>query len=316
MVLSGEVEVLTTAIGEEEDEGQGQFDGFEDADDELSGSCPAIMDDSEDAMAADPQKNGGIFGHNITAGSMNPVDAKMARMIPHAQPQSHGGPIIAQIPPSVSFENPAMPALYEPQVTSHFSTTAHIGQHGITTPEADKTSSWGANVYPGYNTQLQIQAQRHMIAPSNSTHSIAHSPPTAQVAGFTDYAYLANLKRQQMMTFQHQQGTIGYAVDGDDESSVGSSHSGHERSGSASASSGFSSPPHATTSCGGYELSNAVPDFGLGRRVSAAGLHVNTTLSGSWSTRGDEGMNGMIMKPGMNSPMHMVPNGGGYGIML
>ena len=316
MVLSGEIEVLTTAIGEEEDEGQGQFDGFEDGDDELSGLLPTIMDDGEDVVATEPQNNGGVFGHNITAGSANPVDIKMGRTMFRAQPPSHGGPIIAQMPSSVSFENPAMPSIYEPQVPSHFSTTAHIGQHGIATPEVDKVSAWSANMYSGYNPQLQFQVQRPIITTSNGTHAVTHSPPSTQAAGFTDFAYLANLKRQQLMALQHQHGAMAYAVDGDDASSVGSSQGGRERSGSASASSGFSPPPHVTTPSGGYELSNAMPDFGLARRMGAGGLHVNTAVPGPWSGRGDDGMNGMVMKQAINSPMHAVPNGGGYGMML
>lgn len=316
MVLSGEVEVLATSIGEDEDDGQGPFDSFEDGDEELSGSLPTIMDDTEDVMAVDPHKNGGVFGH-ITAGSTNPVDMKMARMIPRAQPTSHSGPMVAQMPPSVSFENPAMPALYEPQASSHFSTSSRIGPHGIATPEADKVSGWTANVYSGYNPQLQLQAQRSMVTSTNGTHTVAHSPPSAPAAGFTDYAYFANLKRQQLMALQHQHGAMAYAVDGDDASSVGSSRSGRERSGSASGGSGFSSPPHVTSSSGSYELSNAISDYGMARRIGTAGLHVNTAVSGSWTGRGDDGMNGMVMKPTMISPMHVVGHGGGgYGMML
>lgn len=316
MVLSGEVEVLATAIGEEDDEGQGQFDGFEEGDEEFAGPMPTVMDDGEDIMATDPLKNGGVYGHNITAGSTNPADVKMARMIPGAQPPSHGGPMIAQMQPAVSFENPAMPALYEPHVSPHFSGTAHIGQHGIATPEADKVSAWTANMYSGYNTQLQLQPQRSMIPPSNNTHAVTHSPTSASAAGYTDYTYLANFKRQQLMGLQHQHGAMAYAVDGDDASSVGSSQSGRERSGSASAGSGFGTPPRGTPSSGAYELSNAISDFALARRVGSAGLHINTAMPAPWSGRGEDGMNGMIMKHTMNPPMHVVPNGSGYGMML
>jgi len=261
-------------------------------------------------MAAEPLVNGGVYGHNTTAGSMNSVDMKMTRMLPRAQPPSH--PVIAQMPPSVSFENPAMPALYEPQITSHFQGATHLGQHAITSPEAEKVPPWTANMYPGYNAQLQLQAQRPMITPPNNAH--AHSPPSAP-AGFTDYAYLANLKRQQLLALQHQHGAVAYAVDGDDTSSVGSSQSGGERSGSASAGSPFGSPPRGPTSSGGYQVSNAVSDFTMARRFGNAGLHVNTAVSGSWNGRGEE-MNGMVMKQAMNSPMHVVPNGGGYGMMM
>jgi hypothetical protein len=316
MVLSGEIEVLATAIAEEEDEAQGQFDGFEEGEEEFSGPMPGIMDEGEDPMAADPLMNGGVFGHNVTAGSTNSVDMEMARMIPRAQPTSHGGPVIAQMPPSVSFKNPAMPALYEPQVGSHFSGTSHIGPHGIATPEADKVSAWATNMYSGYNAQLQLQAQRSMITPPNNAHAVSQSPSSASAAGYTDYTYLANLKRQQFLALQHQHGAMAYAVDGDDASSVGSSQSGRERSGSGSAGSGFGSPPRGTTSSGSYELSNAISDFTMARRMGTAGLHINTAMSGSWSGRGEEGMNGMVMKQAMNSPMHVVPNGGGYGIML
>ncbi|KAF8121703.1 hypothetical protein EV363DRAFT_1301712 [Boletus edulis] len=314
MILSGEVEVLATVVGDEEDEGQGQFDGFDEGDEELSGPIPVIMDDPEDAMAADPLVNGGVYGHNTTAGSMNSVDMKMSRMLPRAQPPSH--PVIAQMPPSVSFENPAMPALYEPQITPHFQSAAHHGHHAIATPEADKVSPWTANMYPGYNAQLQFQAQRSMITPPNNAHAAAHSPSSAPAAGFTDYAYLANLKRQQLLALQHQHGVMAYAVDGDDASSVGSSQSGRERSGSASAGSGFGSPSRGPTSSGGYQVSNAVSDFTMARRIGNAGLHVNTAVSGSWCGRGEEGMNGMVMKQAMNSPMHVVPNGGGYSMMV
>lgn len=316
MVLNGEVEVLTTAVGEDEDEGSVPFDGFEEGDEEFSGPMTAIMEDGEDTVTVDALMNGGVFGHNITAGSTNPIDMKMARMLPRAQPASHGGPVIAQIPPSVSFENPAMPALYEPQVTSQFPGNLHLGQHGMATHEADKVSAWAVNMYSRYDAQLQLQAQRSMITPPNGTHAVTPSPSSASATGFPDYAYLSNLKRREMLAFQHQHGAMGYAVDGDDASSVGSGQSGRERSGSASAGSGFGSPPRGTASSGSYELSNAMPDFTLARRMGSGGLHINTAVPNSWNGRGEEGMNVMVMKQAMNSPMHVVPNGGGYGMML
>ncbi|KAF8421719.1 hypothetical protein L210DRAFT_2207558 [Boletus edulis BED1] len=272
MVFSGEVEVLATAVGEEEEKGQGQFDGFDEGDEELSGPMLVIMDDPKDAMVTDPLVNVGVYGHNTTADSVSSVDMKMTRMLPRAQ-----------MPPSVSFENPAMPALCEPQITPHFQGAAHLGQHAIATPEADKVSPWTANMYPGYNAQPQLQAQWSMITPPNSAHAAAHLPSSAPTVGFTDYAYLANLKRQQLLALQHQHGVMVYAVDdNDDASSVGSSQSGRERSGSSSAGSGFGSPPRGPTSSGGYQVSNTVFDFTMARRIGNAGLHVNS-VSGSWS---------------------------------
>jgi len=171
-------------------------------------------------------------------------------------------------------------------------------------------------MYSGYNTQIQLQAQRSMMPPSSNTHAVTHSPPSAPAAGFTDYAYLTNLKRQQLLALQHQHGAVTYAVDGDDASSVGSSQSGRERSGSVSAGSGFGTPSRGTPLSGGYELSNAMPEFTLARRIGAAGPHINTAVHTSWNGRGDEGMNGMVMKQTINSPMHVVPNGSGYGMVL
>ncbi|KAF8835611.1 hypothetical protein BDN67DRAFT_975078 [Paxillus ammoniavirescens] len=320
MVLSGEVEVLAANVGEEDEEGQGQYDGFEEGDEDYLGPLPTPMDETEDLMPANPPavlKSANVFGHNVTGSTATPSDINIARLMPHAQPNSHGGPMIAQIPPSVSFENPAMPSLYEPQVTSHFPSAPYVGQHHAMASETDKVAAWTANMYSAYNSQqLQLQAQQSMFTPPNSAHRIALSTSPVSGGGYADHALLANLKRQQqLLALQHQHGAMAYGVDGDDASSVGSSHSGRERSGSFSAGSGYGSPPHGA-SAGNYEMPNA-SDFRVAKRMSATGLHVNTGVSGSWTGRGDEGMNGMMMKQAMSAPINVGgANGGGYGMMM
>ncbi|KAF9220110.1 hypothetical protein BS17DRAFT_787905 [Gyrodon lividus] len=309
MVLSGEVEILAASIAEEEEEGQGQYDGFEEGDEEYPASLPTAMEDSEDLMTNNPPAmlaSAGVFGHNITGSN--------ATMMPCGQPSSHGVPIIAQIPPSVSFENPVMPSLYEPLVTSHFSGAPYVEQHHAIGPEAEKVAAWTANMYSAYNAQqLQLHAQRSMMTPPNNT---THSASPVSARGYADHALLADLKRQQQLALQHQHNAMAYAVDGDDTSSVGSSQSGRERSGSFSTRSGYGSPPHGASS-GSYEVSGVASEFRIAKRMGAAGLHVNTGLSGSWTGRGDEGMNGMVMKQAMSTPINVGGgNGGGYDMMM
>ncbi|KAF9242047.1 hypothetical protein BU15DRAFT_86981 [Melanogaster broomeanus] len=310
MVLSGEVEVLAASLGEEDEDGQ-QYDGFEEGDDDFPGSLPTAMDDGEEVMTSNQVtmlKSAGIFGHN----NPTPTDINMAHMIPRG-PSSHGGPIIAQMPPSVSFDNPAMPSHYEPQVSSHFS-GAHFGQHHPMATETEKVATWTANMYSAYNTQqLQLHAQRSMVTPPNSGHGGGHTGSPVSAGGFADHALLANLKRQQMLALQHQHNAMTYAVDGDDASSVGSSHGDRERSGSFSAGSVFGSPPH-DASPRNYEMPSAASEFNVARR---SGLLINTGVSDSWSGGGEDGMNGMVMKQGMNSTINVGGGtGGGYGIMM
>jgi hypothetical protein len=293
MVLSGEVEILAASLAEEDEDGQ-QYDGFEEGDDDYPGSSPTAMDDSEDVMPSNPA---GVFGHNNTA----PADINVAHVMPRV-PNSHGGPMIAQMPPSVSFENPAMPAHYEPQVTSHFS-GAYVGHHHPVATEAEKVATWSANMYSAYDTQhLQLHAQRSMMTAPNSAHGGGHTTSPVSTGGYGDHAHLANLKRQQMFALQHQHNAMTYAVDGDDASSVGSSLSDRERSRSFSTGSGYGSPPHGA-SPGNYDM-----------RTSP---HINTGVSGSWTGRGVEGMNGMVMKQAMNPIINVGGgNGGGYGVMM
>ncbi|KAH7889171.1 hypothetical protein F5I97DRAFT_1934138 [Phlebopus sp. FC_14] len=318
MVLSGEVEILAAAVGEEDEEGQGQYDGYEDGEDDFTGSLPTIMDESEDGVPANATamfKNTDMFGQHMAGGNAPHADVHVAHLMPRGPTGAHGGPMIAQMPASVSFENPVMPSLYEPQVAPHFSGTTFMGHHAIA-PETEKVAAWTANMYAAYHSQqLQHHVQRPMITPPNSALSHSTSSP-ASAGGYSDQVLLANLKRQQMLALQHQHGAMAYAADGDDASSVGSSPSGRERSGSLSTGSGYGSPPQVA-SPGSYDLSSAQPEFG--KRMNA-GLHINTGVAsgaGSWPGRGEEGMSGMGMKQALGTPMSVGSgHGGGYGVMM
>lgn len=297
MVLNGEVEILAAAIGEEDEEGQA-YDGYDDGDDEFAGSMPNAMDDTEDVMPSVPMVKNGMYVH----GNVPPTDVNIAHLMPRGPPNSHGGPMIAQMHSSVSFENPEMPSIYEPRV--NFAAAPYIGQHHPAM-EQHNMKAW-SNMYNAYHPQHphQLPVQRNLITPPKGSHNMGPSATTGN--HFGDQAALANLKRQQMLALQQQHGAIGYVADADDTSSVGSGHS--------SPGSGYGSPSHGASSMS-YEIANALPDYGLPKRLSLSNLHINTGIAGSWSGRVEDGMGGMMTKQGLGVPIN-IGNGGGYGMMI
>lgn len=296
MVLNGEVEILAAVIGEEDEEGQA-YDGYEEGDDEFAGSMPNAMDDTEDVMPSAPMVKNSMYAH----GNVPPTDVNIAHMMPRGPPNSHGGPMIAQMHSSVSFENPEMPSIYEPRV--NFAAAPYVGHHQPAM-EQHNLKAW-SNMYNAYNTQQihQLPAQRNLITPPNGSHNMGPSATTGN--HFGDQAALANLKRQQMLALQQQHAAMGYIGDTDDTSSVGS--------GQSSPGSGYGSPSHGASM--NYEIANALPDYGLPKRLSLSNLHINTGIAGSWSGRIEDGMGGMMTKQGLGGPIN-VGNGGGYGMMI
>jgi len=297
MVLNGEVEIITAVIGEEDEEGQA-YDGYDEGDDEFAGSIPNAMEDTEDVMPSAPMVKNGMYTH----GNVPPTDVNIAHMMPCGPPSSHGGPMIAQMHSSVSFENPEMPSIYEPRV--NFAAAPYIGQHHPAM-EQHNLKAW-SNMYNAYHPQHphQLPVQRSVITPPNGSHNMGPSATTGN--HFSDQAALANLKRQQMLALQQQHGAMGYVADADDTSSVGSGHS--------SPGSGYGSPSRGASSMN-YEIANAHPDYGLPKRLSLGNLHINTGIAGSWSGRVDDGMGSMMTKQGLGGPIN-VGNGGGYGMMI
>ncbi|KAG2135186.1 uncharacterized protein EDB93DRAFT_1242575 [Suillus bovinus] len=295
MVLNAEVEIVTAVIGEEDEEGQG-YDGYDEGDDEFAGSIPNTMDETEDIMPSAPMVKNGMYAHGNV-----PTDVNIPHVMPRGPPNSQGGPMIAQMHSPVSFENPEVPSIYEPRV--NFAAPPYIGQHH---PVMDQHNmkAW-SNMYNAYHPQhpQQHPVQRNLITPPNGSHNMGPSATTGH--HFGDQAALANLKRQQMLALQQHHSAMGYGADVDDASSVGS--------GNSSPGSGYGSPSHGAPMS--YEIANALPDYGLPKRLSLGNLHINTGIAGSWNGRVDDGMGGMMTKQGLSVPIN-VGNGGGYGIMI
>jgi len=336
MVLSGEIEVLAAVVDDEEG-GEG-YDGYEDGDEfaGVAGSAPVAADDSEDlrltqsAVAAQmlANANANSFAHNLPSSAASNSSSSNNGMH-HAQILSrqsqHGGPMIVPSPPSVSFENPAMAALYEPN-QGPFS--AQYLQQSLGQPDSDK---WNAQLFnPAFvgSQMQQLQAQRGLFTPPSSALSAAPSSASTNSNPFNDQDFFANFQRQQQMVAMHQQhGNMGHIygspADGDDSSSVGSaSGRRRERSGSLNSGSGYGSPQHGSP-MGNYEMSSAgaeaQSDYGIPKRFST-GLHINTSVNGPWGGgRGDssavDGMNGM-MKQNLIPPISVGGGGNGSGFAM
>lgn len=313
MILNGEVEILNAVIGEEDEEGQGPYDGYEDGEDEFAGAMPSAMDDAEDAMPAGgaTMLKNGLYGH----GNLPPTEVNISHLMPRGPPRSHGGPMIAQMPSSVSFENPEMPSIYEPQV--NFTGAPYIGQHHPAM-EHHNLKAWATNMYNSYEPQQQQQqqqqfhqpqVQRNLVTPPNASHAMGPSA-AATSNHFGDQVALVN-KRQHMIALQQQHAAMGYVADADDTSSVGSGHSSRERSGSFSPGSGYGSPMHGASPMN-YEIATAHADY-LPKRLSLNGMHINNGMAGSWSGRAEDGMGVMVTKQGLGAPISV---GGGYNMMI
>jgi len=338
MVLSGEIEVLAAVVDDEEG-GEG-YDGYEDGDEfaGVAGSAPVPADDSEDvrltqsAVAAQMLKNANPnpFAHNLppSAGSNGSSNNNNGMHITHIMPRpsQHGGPMIASSPTAVSFENPAMAALYEPN-QGPFS--AQYLQQSLGQPDSDKWNAQLFNPALGGPQLQQLQAQHGLFTPPGSALSATPSSASTNAPGnpFNDQEFFANFQRQQQMVAMHQQhGNMGHMygspTDGDDSSSVGSASSRRrERSGSLNSGSGYGSPQHGSP-MGNYEISGAgaeaQSDYGMPKRFTA-GLHINTSVNGPWGGgRGNtavDGMNGM-MKQNLTPPISVGGGGNGSGFAM
>ena len=333
MVLNGEIEVLAAVI-DEEDGGEG-YDGYDDSDEFTGGGAPMAADDSEDLRlsqnaAAQMLKNANAnpFAHNLpsSAASNNGSNGMhLSHILP--RPSQHGGPMIASNPSSVSFENPAMASLYEPNQGPF--PTQYLQQTIVQPDAGDKWNSQLFNAALGGSQLQQLQAHRGLFTPPASALSSAPSSASTNASGnpFNDQEFFANFQRQQQMVAMHQQhhGNVGHMygspADGDDSSSVGSgSGRRRERSGSLNSGSGYGSPQHGSP-MGNYEISTtgveAQSDYGMPKRFNT-GLQINTGVGGQWGGgRGDrvDGMNGM-MKQNLNPPISVGGGGNGSGFAM
>lgn len=289
MVLSGEVEVLAAVIDEEDEGGDDEYgpdDGYVPRPDPMAAEEEDMRMSQSAAVQMLKNANANPFAHNLPSG-MGSVPQHM---------RQRGGPMIAPSPTSVSFENPAMAALYEP---------GYGAQQQFMHQADDKFAAWNAQMY---NAHL---SQQRLFTPPASAMSSA--PPSSAGSGgvnpFTDPELLASFHRQQQVLAMQQQAAHQHMYGSphdDDASSVGSVRiRGRERSGSLSGNSGYGSPQHGSP-LGNYELSAGEHAYG------PRGLQINTSAA-QWNGR-EEMAGGM--KQMLSPPISVGGGGNGHGFAM
>ncbi|KAI0253490.1 hypothetical protein BJV78DRAFT_1152894 [Lactifluus subvellereus] len=305
MVLNGEVEILTSIPGmDEEDE-----EGLGDNEDDLpvraipAGISRSIPEDAEDlnSMPATVKPATNPFAPNV------PTQQQGAPHLTHIlpRPASHR-PFIAQDISSVSFENPAMSSLYDQQ--THVPSQQYQMQFNVGHPlDVDKSATWNNQIFATQQLQQQLANQHGMFPPSTPSHG-----PSSNSTGhpFSHQAYYQGPPRQQPPV-QH---IYGSPVDSEDAVSVSSASGFGERDRSTSMSgSTYGSPQGAragSVSSGSYEVPGILASGGIPARMSAGSV--------MWSS--DEMENMAAFKPNIPSVPIAVggggSNGGGFAMMM
>ncbi|KAH8984021.1 hypothetical protein EDB92DRAFT_2117256 [Lactarius akahatsu] len=242
MVLSGEVEILTSIPGMDEEE---DGEGYDNEDDMpiRTGNGHSIPEEAEDMMTVPTMKSAANpFTHNAL---QHPGASQLAHILP--RPPSNTRPVIAQNVSNVSFENPAMTSLYDQQT--------HVP----------------SQQYQMHFNQLQQQLANHhgMYTPPATSHG---PPPASGGQPFPQQGYYQALPRQQHPS-QH---IYGSPVDSEDGSSVGSGLGGRNRSSSMNGST-YGSPQGArpgsvSSQPGSYEVPGVLTS-GIRMSTDAAMWH-------------------------------------------
>lgn len=306
MVLNGEVEILTSIPGmDEEDDGEGLGDNEDDLPVRAipAGVGRSIPEDAEDlnSMSAKPPTN--LFAPNVPTQQQGAPH--LAHILP--RPASHR-PVIAQNVSSASFENPAMSSLYDQQ--THAPSPQYQMQFNVGHPlDADKSAAWNNQIFATQQLQQQVTNQHGMFPPSTPSHG-----PSSNSAGppFSHQTYYQGPPRQQPPV-QHMYGS---PVDSEDASSVGSAPGFGERDRSSSMNgSTYGSPQGAragtvSSQPGSYEVSGILASGGIPARMCAGGV--------MWSSDEMESM--AAFRPSIPSAPIAVggggSNGGGYAMMM
>jgi len=300
MVLSGEIEVLA-AIPDDEDENGGQ-DGYDDGEEDFAGVGASFGGDDNEAKPVTQANmlnnaNANPFAHNM------PTSNNLGSNV---MPRSAPAPMIATNPATVSFENPAMASLYEPNHPTFTGVNLfQQPQHQMSQQDVEK---WNPQMF----SQLP-QTQRTLFTPPTSAHGLsACAPPSSQSgagtgAAFQDSAthFFANFQRQQQQ--QVAGGHMYGSPEIDDGSSIGSG------GGRESNSSGYGTPPHASPT-GSFDLSSSsASDYTMASRRSSGGLHIS---SGGYGGADSMGMN--MLKQNMSVPISVGGGGnnGGFAMMM
>lgn len=322
MVLSGEIEVLSTLPEEEEENSaHGGYDGYDDVEEDFlgAGASALAVEDNERHVAAVGMINGNGFAHG-SANSGNNAHV-LSRPVP-------AGPMIVSSPTVVSFENPAM---YESNQTA-FAGINYIQQHQMSQQDVEK---WNSQMF-SQPQQQPLVSQGSLFTPPTSAHGLSPSasPPQGGNAAttFSDSAthFFANLQKQQQQQQLAMAGGHAYgSPEVDDGSSIGSGvGGGRERRGSCSTSSGaggYMTPPHPSPpTTGNFEFSSSssTADFAAMKRSSVGagigGLHLNTGgYVGTGGAVDGLGMN-FLKHQSLSTPISVGGGGnnGGFAMMM
>jgi hypothetical protein len=313
MVLSGELEVIAAVPGEDDDDEDNQaYGGYVGGEeDDFGGAMDGVDEMRNQIPSGVPIPSANPFAHNLPAPNGNVHLSHVPSRAPH-------GPMIATNPSTVSYENPAMAALYEPHPhqNPHYASSQFIQHQHPSQVDAEK---WNAHLYMNGPQQIQmLQAQRSLYTPPSSAHGLPTAPPSASgnppPNPFSDpasQAFFANFQRQHFNTMHQQQigpqgGHMYGSPEHDDSSSVGSGRGGRGRSSSLSNGSAYGSPSHVSNS-GSYEMPSTLSSLGAGPGdygVMRAGVG-----SAHWGP--GDGELGML-KQNLNAPI----NGSGFGLMV
>nr|UBR88886.1 transcription factor bHLH3 [Ganoderma lucidum] len=307
MILSGEVEVLSAGPIEEEG-ADGDYGDNDYGDDDYAGSQGGMpLDDPMEDMRAPLAQHMPL----VKAGDVNPfahgvpqrASLQLQTILP--RPATHGPhtPMVVQSPNAVSFENPAMAAMYDshPHAANqmHAQFSGQYMQHinGHVQAVSDDKAAWNA-------AQMFGAQVNGVFASSASSHSAQNASPM-NASTSQQQAYLLNLQRQQLLQQQHHQ-----RMTDDASPPSGSISVRRERSGSINSNgSGYSSP---ASNPGSYEMPS----------VMNAAAAVPRRMAGPGGASWDEGMNmsisgmGMGMMKGGAISVGGGGNGHGYASMM
>jgi len=299
MVLSGEVEVLTSIPGmDEEEEGEGLGDNEDDM--PIRAMPPSVAcsmpEDTEDlssmgAPMIKPPTNS--YPHSFSPQHAGPPH--LAHILPRPVPQ--GRPIIAQNISNVSFENPAIASLYD-QHTQIPTQQYQMQFNGAAPLDTDKSVPWNDQIFAAQQLRQQFSGQHDMFTPPTASQGPS---PNSAAQQFAHQGYYQGPAPQQHPA-QH---VYGSPVDSEDASSVGSGpvYGGSDRSGSDSV---YGSPQDTRASSvssqpGSYEMPSILTSNGIPARMSTGGVMWNRNEI-------------VALKPNMASASIAVGASGGNGV--
>jgi hypothetical protein len=301
MGLSGEVEILTSIPGmDEEEEGEGLCDNEDDVPiraipTSVACSMPEDTEELSSMSAPTVKPPTNSFPHSFPPQHLGAPH--LAHILP--RPVSHGHPIIAQNISNASFENPAMASLYDQQ--THVPLQQYQVQFNVGAPlDTDKPVAWNNQIFAAQQFQQQLAGQHNMFTPPTASHGPS---PNSAVQQFAHQAYYQGPAPQ-----QHLAHVYGSPVDSEDASSVGSGpgFGGPDRNGSDST---YGSPQDTRASSvssqpGSYEMPGILTSNGIPARMSTGGVMWNRNEMDSI----------VALRPNMASAPIAVGAGGGNGV--